>query len=133
MDQQLITDNQGLVHWQARRYAWCGIPYEDLVQEGNLGLIRAAERFDPERGAKFSTYATWWVRQRIQRAAEKAERHVSLDEPVGEEGGTRRVDLVSGVVDEVPEVAPPFARRVLCCLTPREERVLGMRFGIRAV
>ena len=132
MNSHLVTDNQGLVHWQAKRYAWCGIPHEDLVQEGNLGLLRAIEKYETGHGTKFSTYATWWIRQRISRAAYSVKRHTSLDEEFGE-GGTRRVDLVSGVVDEVPEVAPPFARRVLCCLTPREERVLGRRFGIRAV
>tara|TARA_Y100000034_G_scaffold107653_1_gene137367 strand:- start:1769 stop:2164 length:396 start_codon:yes stop_codon:yes gene_type:complete len=130
MDQQLITDNQGLVHWQARRYIWSGIPYEDLVQEGNLGLMKAAERFDPERGAKFSTYATWWVRQHVQRAAAKAERHVSLDEHIGEDGGTRRIDRLEGGMLADMVVSTGISRRVICCVTPREEAVLVRRFGV---
>ena len=130
MNSHLVADNQGLVHWQARRYIWSGLAYDDLVQEGNLGLLKAVERFDSSRGTKFSTYATWWIRQRISRAAYRAERNVALDENVGD-SGTRRVDLVAGTV-EVESTLPLVRREVICCLTPREERVLSRRVDAAA-
>jgi RNA polymerase sigma factor (sigma-70 family) len=57
-----------LVPWMARRYKKIGMPLEDLIQEGNIGLIRAVEKFDPQNGARFGTYATWWIRQAITRS-----------------------------------------------------------------
>ena len=71
--ERMINANLRLVVSQARRYQGHGLPMEDLVQEGMLGLIRAVEKFDWRRGFKFSTYATWWIRQAVARAlADKA-------------------------------------------------------------
>jgi len=64
----LIEKNLRLVVSVARRYRDMGLPFEDLIQEGNLGLMKAADRFDPEMGYRFSTYAIWWIRQAILRA-----------------------------------------------------------------
>lgn len=65
---RLIEANLRLVMWVARKYRWAGMPLSDLLQEGNLGLMRAVDRFDHRREARFSTYATWWIRQSITRS-----------------------------------------------------------------
>ena len=138
-------------HWRlvvsiAKRYR--GLPLEDLVQEGNLGLMRAAERWDPERGGKFSTYATYWVRQAILRAVawqghtirvptgycEARPAVASLQAPVSED----RVlgDLVEDRRAESPVDAAHRALlrgdvgRALARLPGREAEVLRLRFGI---
>ncbi len=79
---KLIESNLRLVIAIARRYTSTGVPLIDLIQEGNLGLMRAAEKFDYRRGCHFGTYATWWIRQAVNRAATDQSRLIHLPEHV---------------------------------------------------
>ncbi len=79
---RLIESNLRLVIAIARRYTSTGVPLIDLIQEGNMGLMRAAEKFDYQRGCHFGTYATWWIRQAVSRAAGEQSRLIHLPEHV---------------------------------------------------
>jgi RNA polymerase primary sigma factor len=75
---RLVEKNLRLTVSVAKKYRGQGLPFEDLIQEGNIGLIKAADKYDPEKGTRFSTYATWWIRQSIQRAIGDKGREIRL-------------------------------------------------------
>ncbi|MFQ6057697.1 MAG: RNA polymerase sigma factor RpoD [Anaerolineae bacterium] len=187
----LIQANSRLVISMAKKYMGQGVPFLDLIQEGNLGLMKAVEKFDYRRGYKLSTYATWWIRQAITRAIADqgrtirvpvhmsdrirrlyhvsrrleqelgreptpeeiaadmglppkkvgwmlriSQRPLSLEKPVGEEKDSELGDFIED--EDLPppaEVASHHLLReeieeVLTSLTPREARVLQLRFGL---
>jgi RNA polymerase primary sigma factor len=187
----LVEANLRLVIYYAKRYLNRGVGFDDLVQEGNLGLLRAADKFNVHLGFKFSTYATWWIRQSLSRAiADRSRtiripahmfekigkllrnlqrmqhdlgrnptpdeianqmdlpvqevrdmlsnlrRTVSLDMPLGENGDAQLLDIIQDE-DAIPPYQPVVdkdvsqqVRKVLATLSPREEMVLRLRFGI---
>ncbi len=82
--QKLIQKNLRLVISIAKKHRGYGLPFEDLIQEGNLGLMKAVEKFDPERDFRFSTYATWWIRQAVGRAVADKSRTIRVPVHMGD-------------------------------------------------
>ena len=110
---RLIRSNLRLVVSVAKRYIGHGLPFVDLIQEGNTGLIRAAEKFDYRRGFKFSTYATWWIRQAVQRAVADQARTIRVPVHMTEQMSKYRhaVEELTAELGREPG-APEIARRL---------------------
>jgi len=144
---ELILSNQPLVFFIAKKYRVPGLPLKDLVQEGNIGLMKAAETFDPGKG-KFGTYAFWWIKAYILTAIEES---WLVHAPSWREEATRNdngdgpvcqiVELDESVTAPTEEDDGPFkaarehetkqvVQRMLTRLNPKERRIVCLRFGI---
>ena len=126
---EFITSNLRLVVSVARRYEGAGLGLADLVQEGNIGLMRAVERFDHRKGFKFSTYATWWIRQAIGRALADSSRSIRVPSHIRELYGlvdqstevlTRRLDR-RPTVDEIASEAGLASEQVRLIVQHRQQ------------
>jgi RNA polymerase primary sigma factor len=144
--EHLITANSRLVISVAKKYMGRGVPFLDLIQEGNIGLIRATKKFDYRRGHKFSTYATWWIRQAVTRAIADQGRTIRVPVHMGDQinkllrvqhqltqrlGREPSVEELAGALDVPPKKVENMiqvARRPLSLETPtddEEDSVLG--------
>src|SRR5512136_52562 len=144
--EHLITANSRLVISVAKKYMGRGVPFLDLIQEGNIGLIRAAKKFDYRRGHKFSTYATWWIRQAVTRAIADQGRTIrvpvhmgdqinkllrvqhQLTQRVGRDPSVEELAVALDVTPQKVENMIQVARRPLSLETPtddEEDSVLG--------
>lgn len=138
--QRLIEANLRFVIMVARRYLNRGVPLEDLVNEGNIGLIQAVARFDPERGVRFVSYAVWWIRQAVLHAirpVSAATWTISLDSPIAdlEDAEPFGASLADKSVEKPEEVTVAASLRdeldtVLAGLSDREAGILRHRFGL---
>ncbi|HEX5131425.1 MAG TPA: RNA polymerase sigma factor RpoD/SigA [Candidatus Krumholzibacteria bacterium] len=122
---KLIRSNLRFVVSVAKKYANHGVPLEDLINEGNLGLVKAAERFDPERGYKFISYAVWWIRQAILASVSEAPRMVRL--PMNRVALAQKATRVARQLEQDLEREPQAAdiARVLSVTEEEVAEVMG--------
>jgi RNA polymerase sigma factor (sigma-70 family) len=130
MNEVNIQDHIALCHWMARRYVWSKASYEDMVSSGIEGLAIAKERFDPSKGYKFVTYATWYVRSYVQKVVNHhiKENHRSLD--AQDENGRTGLDKIADEEADVQIEMKPQIHLLLAALSKKESTVIGRRFGV---
>lgn len=130
---QIILANLRLVVFLARRYRNRGLGLLDLISEGNLGLVRAADRFDPERGVRFSTYAAWWIRQAILRGIAEQTAAVRLPATVLQQ--MRRFIVQERILRQrwSRDVTPAEVGEALGIAAPQAERLAGLIQSARSI
>ncbi len=130
MKAKMIRANLRLVIHVANRYRSRGVPFLDLIQEGNIGLMRALEKFEPSRGLKFVTYAHWWVRQAISRAITEQYRTVRLPNHIGE-----RKNKLRAAVDRLWSQygRPPSSEELSLALRWTREEVEALQAAVQPV
>jgi RNA polymerase sigma factor (sigma-70 family) len=134
---EMVRRNLRFVVMLARRYQSNGVGRLDLVQEGALGLMRAVEKFDPERGVPFASYAVWWIREAFSRAlASWKDNTCSSDSPHGEQEEDSLADRVAAPEEASPEIvvltadAAKSLHRALTSLPVQEAEIVRLRFGL---
>lgn len=132
---ELVTANLKYVVTVAKQFAWCGLPVYDLISEGNLGLITAAKKFNPEKGTKFITYARWWITQAIKSYIDNSgydKELTNMEDYIFDDETANSATINDNFEEEVHKIQGRSSaiNELLSCLSKREYRVLQAYFGL---